>query len=340
MEKVELSRFQTQGILGTGADYEVRSALDQETGKQVVLKRPMPQMISRRLHGSTEARTERMLQFFQEFGDAICGVVPPIGYTDPGNHDEFYGDSLGQEYRVIVEERAAGIPLLVGDMMARITGVPIGVGQNLFALFPISQPEGQCRFPVHQQLMDTEESFFNAGYVLLDLRPQNLFYQPASGRITIVDCADLVSANGETKPGSRTPRDIHDFYLELLKFYTTPKSPPEQAADYREPYGLRPVVRFEQELDEMADGFREASGPGEDAMLHLISRVRERGYSDFERFRQDLNAYLEAVSARNQSLSDSGQARQAWSEALGWLKGDHWQRYIFDPEAELAAFDL
>ena len=75
-------------------------------------------------------------------------------------------------------------------------------------------------------------------------------------------------------------------------------------------------------------------------MLHLISRVRERGYSDFERFRQDLNVYLEAVSARNQRLSDSGKARQAWSEALGWLKGDHWQRYIFDPEAELAAFDL
>ena len=237
MKKVELRRFQTQGILGTGADYEVRSALDQETGKQVVLKRPMPQMISRRLHAGTEARTERMLQFFQEVGHAILGVVPPVGYTDPGNHDEFYGDSIGQEYRVIVEERAAGIPLLVGEIMARITGVPIGLGQNLFALFPLFQPEGQERFPVHQQLMDTEESFFNAGYVLLDLRPQNLFYQPASGRITIVDCADLISANGETKPGSRTPRDIHDFYLELLKFYTTPKSRRNRPPNIASPTG-------------------------------------------------------------------------------------------------------
>ena len=90
----------------------------------------------------------------------------------------------------------------------------------------------------------------------------------------------------------------------------------------------------------MADGFRESSGPGEDAMLHLISGVRERGYGDIKTFRRDLNAYLEAVSARNQGLSASGQARQAWSEALGWLKGDHWQRYIFDPDAALAAFDL
>ena len=78
MEKVELSRFQTQGILGTGADYEVRAALDQETGKQVVLKRPMPQMISRQLHSSTEARTERMLQFFQEVGESLVPTMARI----------------------------------------------------------------------------------------------------------------------------------------------------------------------------------------------------------------------------------------------------------------------
>ena len=38
MQKVDLDRFQTSGILGTGADYEVRAAVDQETGKQVVLR--------------------------------------------------------------------------------------------------------------------------------------------------------------------------------------------------------------------------------------------------------------------------------------------------------------
>ena len=66
MEQVDLRRYQTSGILGSGADYEVRSAVDQETGKQVVLKRPMPQMISRRMHGGTEARTDRTLQVIQE----------------------------------------------------------------------------------------------------------------------------------------------------------------------------------------------------------------------------------------------------------------------------------
>ena len=133
MQKVELDRFQTSGILGSGADYEVRAAVDQETGKQVVLKRPVPQMISRGMHISTEERTDRTLQVLEQMGDATENIIPIVGYTERGNHDIFYGDSLGQEYTVMVEERAKGIPLMVGDMRARITGVPVGVGQNLFA---------------------------------------------------------------------------------------------------------------------------------------------------------------------------------------------------------------
>ena len=62
MEQVDLRRYEASGVLGSGADYEVRSAVDQETGQQVVLKRPMPQMISRRMHGGTETRTDLTLQ--------------------------------------------------------------------------------------------------------------------------------------------------------------------------------------------------------------------------------------------------------------------------------------
>ena len=110
MEKVDLSRYEATGLLGSGADYQVRSAVDRETGRPVVLKRPVPQMISRRMHGATEARTERVLQAYQEVGHTISLVVPILGYTDPANHDEFFGDSLGQEYRVVVEERAVRQP--------------------------------------------------------------------------------------------------------------------------------------------------------------------------------------------------------------------------------------
>ena len=338
MEQVNLSRFQTTGLLGSGADYEVRAAVDQETGKPVVLKRPMPQMVSRQMHASTEARTDRMLDVFQRLDHSIPNVVPMVGYTDRANHDEFYGDSLGQEYRVVIEERARGIPLFVEDMRARITGVPIGVGQNLFALFPLIQPDDQQPHAIHQQLLDTQEAFFEAGYVLLDLRPQNLFYQPASGRVTIVDCTDLVPTDGAPNPRGGPPRDIHDAYLEMLKFYTTSQEPPAQTTGYGPPHGLRPVVNFQQELDEVAEGYSEAAETVRVTARQLIANVKSRGYTDLAVFRQDLSAYLDAVSARNEQLPYIDQARQAWGDALESLRGDHWQRYLFDAETELGPF--
>lgn len=338
MEKVSLERYQVAGILGTGADYEVRAAVDQETGQAVVLKRPMPQMVSRQLHGTTEARTDRTLQVYQEVGCTIPSVIPILGYTDRAVHDSYFGESLGQEYRVMVEQRALGIPLLVGDFKARITGVPVGVGQNLFTLFPLAHPDGATAFAVHQQLLDMEEGFFRTGYVLLDLRPQNIFLQPVSGRITVIDCGDLLAKDGHN-PGRRQRQDIHDFYLEMLKFYTTPQRPPAAVSGYRDGYGLRPVVRFEEELDQLAQRFKAA--PDEEvraAALPVIEKVRNRAYPAFEDFRRDFTAYLEAVKERNQRLLNLPEAREAWAGALDLLRGDYWRRYLFDPAADLAGF--
>ncbi len=106
MELVTLERYEPGGRLGTGADYEVRTAVDQETGSQVVLKRPVPQVIRLNQHGGAEARTQRLLQAHQEMGPSLPGIVPILGYTEPANHDAFFGDTLGHEYRVTVEERA------------------------------------------------------------------------------------------------------------------------------------------------------------------------------------------------------------------------------------------
>ena len=93
----------------------------------------MKSIVKLKQHLITEARTDRMLQAHQDLDRPLPGIVPVLGYTHMAVHDEFFGDSLGVEYRVTIEERARGIPLL-GDHMARITGVAVGVGQNLFAL--------------------------------------------------------------------------------------------------------------------------------------------------------------------------------------------------------------
>ena len=340
IERVDLGRYELRGILGTGADYEVRSAVDRETGQEVVLKRPKPQMVSRQLHWGTEGRTERILQVYQEVGHSISLVSPIIGYTDRELHDQYFGESLGQEYRLIVTERARGIPL-VGDPMALITGVPIGLGQGLFTLFPLGHRDDETPFSIHQQLLDLEEEFFRAGYVLLDLRPQNVFFQPASGRITVIDCGTLLRTKDGSEPGQGRQQDIHDFYLEMLKFYTTTQQPPTQVSGYHDAYGMRPVVRFEQELDQMAQNHEGAPDiTVRDAALPLIEKVRNRDYNAFTDFRQDLTAYLEAIRVRNQNLPNLQQAQRAWAEALDLLRGEHWRRYLFDPDTDLASFSI
>ena len=336
MQLVDLNRFQITGLLGSGADYEVRAAIDQETGASVVLKRPVPQMISRGMHGSTESRTDRMLEVLERLpGNTPC-IASLIGCSERANHDEFYGDSQGNAYRVIVEERANGIPLMVGDMRARIQRVPTGIGQNLFALHPLTPVDADDPFPVHRQLLEVQASFLEVGYVLLDMRPQNLFYRPGTGQLTIIDCADLVPVEGETNIRGGPARTVFDSYLEILKFYTTPQEPPNQADGYRDPHGQRPVVNYVQELEEMSLSYSDADSTVRDTADGMIDRLKERTYADLDGFRSDLNSYLDAVAARNRKLPDIDQTRQAWNEALELLRGDHWARYMFDANTELA----
>jgi hypothetical protein len=337
MEHVDLSRYEITGVMGAGADYEARAAIDRETGQQVVLKRPEPQMIRRNLHAGIEDRTDRILRVRQEVGGAIPRVVSVLGYTERRNHDAYFGDSLGQAYRVVVEERAAGIPL-VGDTKARFTGVPIGVGQNLFALFPLVSPEPSPPFAILSQLLEAESVFLQAGYVLLDLRPHNVFYQPDSGRITVIDCGALTALHEASGSSGKPQPDVHDFYLEMLKFYTTPQPPPAQVRAYRDPYGLRPVVNFERELEQMARQFQTvADRVVQETALLLIGRVQQRAYAAFDEFRRDLTAYLEAVVSAHQALPNLAEVRQVWAEALDWLRDDYWRRYLFDADTALAA---
>lgn len=334
MQLVTLDRYEIIGLLGTGADYEVRAAVDRESGQQVVLKRPVPQAISRQMHGPIEGRTDRTLQAYEELAGRAPRLSPLLGYTERASHAAFYGDGVTQEYRVMVFARAPGIPL-VGDVRARIIGVPIGLGQNLFALFPLVQPQGENGWPVQRQILDLEEQFYLSGRVLLDLGPQNVFYQPATGTITVIDSGDQVVVDEEPSSRSRRRRDIHDFYLEMLKFYTTPQDPPDQASGYRDSYGLRPVITLEEELAEMSRRLSGKDHPAAKAMLDLVARVGNRDYGDFSDFRRDLMTYLEEVRIRHQALPELPQARQAWLEALELLRADPWKKYDFDAEVEL-----
>ena len=338
MEKVDLHRYELTGLLGSGADYEVRSAIDGETDIPVVIKRPAPQMISRKMHGPVDERTERTVRLHEELANGIPGVCPMVGYTDPANHDGFFGDSLGQEYRVTVSRRASGIPL-VGDPMARILRVPIGAGQNLFSLYPLCFSAGDNPFPVQQQVLDAEERFFENSYVLLDLGPQNIFFSPGHGKISIIDPGALLTPENDRTPGSRGPQDIHDFYLEMLKFYCVPELPPLDVAGYRDPVNLRPVVNFQQEIEELSHRITSCPDSSEDmkqAGSTMAARVGNRDYQDYSEFKSDYMTYLEAVRQRNGNWADLPHAWEIWKQAAELLYEDHWKKYDFDAASELA----
>ena len=336
MEKVDLERYEITGRLGAGADYEVRAAVDRETGRQVVIKRPVPQAVSRNQHYAIEARTEKILQAYQEVGNSTTLISQILGYTERAFHDGFFGDELGQEYQVMVEERARGIPLL-GDMMSKFKGVPIGAGQNLFTLFPLVQPSGAPAHPVHNQLLDLEQVYLKAGYVLLDLRPQNIFYQPGNGQMVVIDTGALARLDADA-PRGRPPLDVNDACLEILKFYTTPLEPPADSSGYRDPRGIRPIVDIRQELDEMARDLAGSAPPVSEAGTVILDKIRERSYTDYTQFRSDLTAYLDQIKERNAALVNATEAGQSWLEAAQWLREDYWRGFLFDPDLELAGY--
>lgn len=337
VEKVDLGRYELTGRLGTGADYDVRSALDRDTGAVVALKRPVPQAVSRKQHLAIEARTERMLAAYDRAGDAGGLLAPILGYTDTALHDDFFGDDLGEPYTVFVQGRAPGIPLL-GDMMSRFTGVPIGAGQNLFAIFPLVQPQGSVSFPVHNHLLDLEQSYLQSGFILMDMRPQNVFFRPGTGQVQVIDSGALAGVD-DPAPRGRPPFDVNDACLELLKFYTTPEEPPLDATGYRDARGVRPIVNVQQELNEIR---RELMAAGERVSAcceTILEKIGNRSYTDYEQFRADLNGYLVAVAERNRTLQTEDEAISAWKEALEWLRADYWTKFEFDAESELASYD-
>ena len=336
METVTLDRFELTGALGSGADYDVRAAVDRETGEPVVLKRPSPQTVRRQMHGPVEERTARSLEAYERAGQYSEVVPRIIGVTEVALHDEYFGEDLAQAYSVRVEERAAGIPL-VGDPRSRILRVPIGLGQNLFALHPLTLPDAVADWPVQSQLLEAQEIYANAGYALLDLGPHNVFYSPGTGRISLVDATALVGHGVESSQGNRGPQDVHDFYVEMVKFYLAPDLPPTDASGYFDPYNQRPVISIEDECDGLARAFASADDALREAATACFGKIRQRAYTSVADFASDLRECLRLITIRNEQMPESQAALEAWRSALHRLSEDHWTRYRFDADTELAA---
>ena len=341
MELVRLERFKLEGFLGSGADYEAHAATDRSTGKRVVLKRPNPDYITRDLHHGVERLSEELISIHDTIGQSLPHVTRLEGYTEIAQHDGYFGDSLNKSYRVLIQERARGIPL-AGDLRDKFKGHPIGLGQNLFALHPLVPHVDKGHFAVHQQLMEVEEACHKAGHLLLDMRAENIYFEPKEGRITVIDIATIPThgpaAQRKTGTGSQT-LDIHDFLLEVFTFYATSDSPPAHVKRYGAPIGMMAVPHFDRQVESLVRGFSEVKhGRLREAAVTTLQKIRNRSYGSLGDFRADFNEYLALLVERNKELPDLPSLVSVWGEAMKLLSDNYWAKFLFDPPGDLACY--
>ncbi len=331
MEKVSLDRFRLEGLLGSGSDYEVHAACDMETGAPVVVKRPKPDYIARGLHTGIDLLSEALIDIHSSVANSVPGVCRMLGYTNLANQGRYFEDELEPQYRVLVFERARGIPL-VADIGDKFRGVPIGVGQNLFVLHPALSEMPDGAGSVQSQILDVEESFAAAGHLLLDLRPQNIYYDPVGGNISVIDVGTVptlgTASQGQASSGGQE-QDVHNFFAEVFRFYVSPLRPPLSVRGYGEPYGMRAPTGFGQHVDGMIDSFLKAEDQDlGQAAVETLQKVRGRRYSSVAEFGTDLQHCLEAASNRD-SLHDEGNpALIVWRNARELLDEPYWKRFL------------
>jgi len=334
MQAVELDRFTLHGLLGVGAHYEVYAATDRATERHVVLKRPWAQCLRGGQYRSVDQLSARLIQLHLRAGGTLPHVARLVGYTDCRRHDAYFGDALPQEYHVLVEERARGVPL-VADIKEKFRGIPIGLGQNLFALYPLVRPYGQSAGAILLQLLDVEDAFTRLDCLAMDLRPQNVFFDPTCGAITVIDIGDFRDAKTERSPSL----DLHDCLAELCRFYLAPHCPPDNARAYREPFGMEPPQGFGRDLDRMIARYRGlTTGALQEVGVALLQQLKGRQYESVESFRQHVLEYFSLIEARNAGLHEFPGLVEVWREGMALFQHKYWRKFLFDPVADLSYY--
>ncbi len=334
---VSLEQFHLKGVLGEGADLQVFAATDADTRMEVVVKRPHPAMIARGQHRDIERRMERAVALREELGDSVPHVSRVVGQVPVGPRNGYFGDSLDAAYTAIVEQRARGLPL-VGSAVDGIKGFAIGLPQSLFALHPLVAHADRDGFPIQEAVLDVAGAFDGIGRLALDLRPQNVFFDTKSAAAIVIDVGNVTVARAATR---RQPAlDLHDFYLEMFKWYATPLDPPDEANGYFEPRGMGSVQMFNHNLDRMIEEFSSITPePLRSAAVTMLRKIKGRGYEGFREFRTEFEGYLSLVSERCRELAQSAKLIEAWRAAKDELRAPYWRKFLFDPETDLAGYD-
>ena len=335
---MDLARFKLEGLLAEGADLQVFSATDAATGDAVVVKRPHPALVQRGQHRDVEGSLLRAKALRDQRRGALPHLAQMIGHGRQSPGDSYFGDTLEHGYIVAVERRARGLPL-VGSASDAIKGMPIGLPQSLFVRHPVVPRRSGGPFTIATDLLDTAEAFLRAGYLLLDLRPQNVFFDPRSGGIEIVDLGGVVTPRQATRSEPRL--DFHDVLVEMMRWYLPALDAPPTADGYRLPHIMDATPSFAGAVEGMLEACSKlAVGGARDATLRILEVTRRRGYEAFGSFRRDFDRLLGLMAEHYAELAGSKPIVDAWTEALAELRQPAWGKFLFAAEADLVSYHL
>ena len=283
-----LDTFQLHERLGEGADSEAFAATDTRTGAPVVVKRPHPMLIARGQHDAVERRMEKVIALRERLGDALPHVAKMLAIHATGEPRRLLRRCAWRILHRSRGRRARGVPL-VGSAIDGIKRHPIGAPQNLFAVHPVIAHGRRGRFSIVRDILEVAEAFHGVGALILDMRPQNIYFAPDDAAITVIDIGGVTEA--QSASGGKPALDLHDLYLELFKWYIPHSAPPNDADGYRQPVGMETVPMFRQNIDVMIRHHEAAPKEAwRAATLDMLHKVKARAYPDIRRLQERLPA--------------------------------------------------
>ena len=218
------------------------------------------------------------------------------------------------------------------------TGI-IGLPQNLFVRHPVMPRRSRGPFTIATDLLDTAEAFLRAGYLLLDLRPHNVFFDPRSGSIEIVDLGGVVTPRPATR--SEPQLDFHDMIVEMVRWYLPALDAPPSADGYRLPHVMDTTPSFAGAVEGMFEVWSDLEvGGARDATLRILEITRQRGYEAFGSFRRDFDPLLDLMADHYAELAGSKPVVDAWTEALAQLRQPAWSKFLFAAQEDLVPYEV
>ena len=333
----EFAQYELGEALGEGTDLQVFAGRHRSTGAEVVLKRPHPTLVSRNQHQDVEARIRNSATLRQDFEGELPHVPRLLGVSGMANHDSLFGDTLGHEYTVTVESRARGVPL-VGSLVDGLRKRPTGLPMNLFCLHPLQTRVDRGEIPIILDILETVESFYRVGYLLMDLRPQNVFFSPKTGDVSIIDVGDFRVPSQATR---RLPLlDINDVFLDLLRWYVPAGDPPldfDSWTRYTEPPRS---PRFEHAVDDTLRLFVSEETTDDRALaIDMLERIKTRGYTRISEFESDIRGFFDLRTRRLTSSPVLASQMGLWKQGIAMMHDDYWRKFLFSAQPDLATYE-